>query len=44
MTKDPNQIIDGEINKLQSDFEILQRIDLKPFDKDHAMVIARSLD
>ena len=44
VTKDPNQIIDGEINKLQSDFEILQRIDLKPFDKDHAMVIAKSLD
>ena len=44
VTKEPNQIINEEIKKLQSDFEILQRIDLKPFDKDHAMIIARSLD
>ena len=44
VTKDPNRIIDEEIKKLQIDFEILQRIDLKPFDKDHAMIIARSID
>ena len=44
VTKEPNQIINEEIKKLQSDFEILQRIDLKPFDKDHAMIIARSLN
>ena len=44
VTKEPNRIIDEEIQKLQSDFEILQRINLKPFDKDHAMIIARSID
>ena len=43
VTKDPNRIIDEEIKKLQIDFEILQRIDLKPFDKDHAMIIAKSI-
>ena len=42
--KEPNRIIDEEIQKLQTNFEILQRIDLKPFDKDHAMIIARSID
>ena len=44
VTKEPNRIIDEEIQKLQTNFEILQRIDLKPFDKDHAMIIARSID
>ena len=44
VTKEPNRIIDEEMQKLQTNFEILQRIDLKPFDKDHAMIIARSID
>ena len=44
VTKEPNRIIDEEIQKLQTNFEILQRIDLKPFDKDHAMIIAKSID
>ena len=44
VTKEPSKIIDEEVQKLQSDFEIIQRIDLKPFDKDHAMIIARSID
>ena len=43
VTKDPKRIIDGEMQKLQNDFEIVQRIDLAPFDKDHAMIIARSV-
>ena len=44
VTKEPNRIIDEEIQKLQNGFEILQRIDLRPFDKDHAMVIAKSIN
>ena len=44
VTKDPKRIIEEEIQKLQNDFEIIQRIDLSPFDKDHAMIIARSID
>jgi len=41
VTKDPRRIVDEEINKLRDKFEILQTIDLHPYDKDHAMVISR---
>ena len=41
VTKAPKKIIDKEKNKLQSNFEIIQVIDLYPYDKDHAMVIAK---
>ena len=44
VTKDPKRIIEREIQKLQNDFEIIQRIDLSPFDKDHAMIIAKSIN
>ena len=44
VTKDPKWIIDGEIQKLQNDFDVVQRIDLSQFDKDHAMIVARSID
>ena len=44
VTKDPKKIIDEEIQKLQNGFDIVQRIDLSPFDKDHAMVIAKSIN
>ena len=43
VTKSPKQIVEEEVKKLTSDFEILQIIDLHPYDKDHAIVIARSL-
>ena len=41
VTKDPKRIIIKEIEKLKIKFEILQSIDLHPYDKDHAMVIAK---
>jgi len=41
VTKEPKKIIENEIKKLQKDFEIIQVIDLKPFDKDHALVVAK---
>ena len=41
VTKSPKQVIEEEIKKLNSDFDILQEINLMPYDKDHAMVIAR---
>lgn len=41
VTKLPRKIIDNEINKLRESFEIIQVIDLVPYDKDHAMVIAK---
>jgi len=43
VTKDPKYIINLEVKKLESDFNIEQVIDLRPYDKDHAMVIAKSL-
>ncbi len=42
VTKSPKKIIEEETQKLRSSFEILQSIDLHPYDKDHAMVIAKS--
>ena len=42
VTKSPKKIIEEETEKLRTNFEILQSIDLHPYDKDHAMVIARS--
>ena len=43
VTKDPKRVIEDETKKLESIFEIKQTIDLHPYDKDHAMVIATSL-
>ena len=41
--KPPRQVIGEETDKLRGKFEILQVIDLLPYDKDHAIVIARAL-
>ena len=41
VTKSPKKIIDEEMDKLKSKFDILQTIDLHPYDKDHAIVIAK---
>ena len=41
VTQPPKKIIDGELKKLRVNFEILQQIDLYPYDKDHAMIIAK---
>ena len=41
VTKAPSKIIEEEIEKLKPKFEVLQTIDLHPYDKDHAMVIAK---
>ncbi len=43
VTKSPKQIIEEEVKKIKSNFDILQIIDLHPYDKDHAIVIAKSL-
>ena len=42
VTKSPKRIVDEEVEKLKSNFEVLQVIDLHPYDKDHAIVIAKS--
>ena len=41
VTKSPKKIIVQEIEKLKTNFDVLQSIDLHPYDKDHAMVIAK---
>ena len=43
VVKDPRSVIKEEIKKLETRFEIKQTIDLHPYDKDHAMVIATLL-
>ena len=43
VTKSPKRIVEEEIEKMKVHFEILQVIDLHPYDKDHAMVIAKFL-
>lgn len=41
VTQQPKKTIENEIKKLNSHFTVIQNIDLEPYDKDHAMVIAR---
>ena len=41
VTKSPRKIVEEEAEKLKKDFNILQIIDLHPYDKDHAIVIAK---
>ena len=43
VTQEPAQIIRSEIKKLNSNFEIVQEINLDPYEKDHGMVIAKYL-
>jgi fibrillarin-like pre-rRNA processing protein len=41
VTKSPKNVIANEIKKIAShSFELIQRVDLAPFDKDHAMIKA----
>ncbi len=35
------KVVEDEVGKLKNEFEILQVIDLGPFEKDHAMVVCR---
>lgn len=43
VTKDPSQIIKSEVKKLGMDFEVIQEINLHPYEKDHAIVLAKYL-
>ncbi len=40
VVKEPKQVIEEEVAKL-AEFEVLEVINLEPFDKDHALVVAR---
>jgi fibrillarin-like pre-rRNA processing protein len=44
VTQSPKKVIEDEVRKLQTNFEIIQQINLYPYDKDHAMIIARYLE
>jgi len=44
VTKAPRKIFEKEKNKLKENFEIIQVINLSPYDKDHVMVIAKYLE
>ena len=41
VTKSPKKIIENEIKKLETNFDVIQEINLHPYDKDHAIVIAK---
>jgi len=44
VTKEPKDVVSEEVAKLQANsFDVEQVINLQPFDKDHAMVLARYL-
>ena len=44
VTQAPKKIIENEKKKLEEKFELVQVIDLMPYDKDHAIVIAKNLE
>lgn len=43
VTKDPSEIVRNEIKKLKENFEIIQEINLEPYEKDHSIIIAKFL-
>ncbi|MDE0091253.1 MAG: fibrillarin-like rRNA/tRNA 2'-O-methyltransferase [Thaumarchaeota archaeon] len=44
VVKEPWEVIRQETEKLSGEFEIVESINLEPYDKDHAMVVARYPD
>ncbi len=40
--QDPQQVFKAEVNKLRDKFEILEEIDLAPFEEDHILVSVRA--
>ncbi len=41
VTKDPSEVTRMEAKKLKNDFDIVQEINLNPYEKDHSMIIAK---
>jgi len=41
VAKEPEKVFKGEINILKKDLEVLEVINLGPFEKDHAMVVCK---
>ena len=43
VTREPSQVMRSEVKKLSANFEIVQEINLEPYEGDHGMVIAKYL-
>ena len=43
VTKDPSEIVRNETKKLKEGFELIQEINLAPYEKDHSIIIAKFL-
>lgn len=43
VTKDPSEIVRNETKKLKESFEMIQEINLAPYEKDHSIIIAKFL-
>jgi fibrillarin-like pre-rRNA processing protein len=43
VTKTPSEVTRMEAKKLKNDFELVQEIDLAPYEKDHSMLVAKYL-
>lgn len=41
VTRSPKKTIEEEVRKLEPDFKVIQNINLEPYDKDHALVVAK---
>jgi len=41
VTQSPKKIIENEVKKLHPNFSVIQNMDLQPYDKDHAMIVAK---
>jgi fibrillarin-like pre-rRNA processing protein len=43
VTREPAQVMRSEIKKLAANFEIIQEINLEPYEGDHGMIVAKYL-
>ena len=43
VTREPAQVMRSEIKKLSANFEIVQEINLEPYEGDHGMIVAKYL-
>lgn len=43
VTKEPSEIVRNEVKKLKENFEVVQEINLVPYEKDHSIIIAKFL-
>jgi fibrillarin-like pre-rRNA processing protein len=44
VSKDPNEVFKNELAKLKGTFEILEKIDIEPYDSLHMFAVLRKID